>query len=724
MKSFERIKSILLEENSLSNWNTSSGVTVEEIEIVCSQIEKQYNSRQLINAKQIEYILKNAQIEVNPYSIFADKINHGDVMRDFALAQIDKIVANEMKETLSIYHNSQKGEVFWAGIDLGHTCPNWKFLLDNGFAGIAKIADEKLHCNELSQEQVNFYNAVKIVYSAACEYAKRLANEVHSLITENALLSITEYALNNISASAPKTFFEAMQFILLYYVIQYDLDHTAVRSLGGLDSLLYPYYEKDIKDGLITEEDARLYLRYFMCKLYAKKHEANIPFYLGGQDENGKDLTNSLSYMILEEYEALDIHDPKMHIKYNNRTPEKLLRKVLDLIRKGKNSFVFMNDEVIIKGLMKLGVPKEDAKHYGIVGCYEPFVENKEIPCSCAGKINLPKIVNLAISDGYDDMFDKRIFAPQNLEIKTFDDFMERVKLNIKLIADGAMTIVNGFEKYYDVINPSPAISGSMPECLDKGVDAYNGGVKYGNTSINAFGLANVVDSLMIIKKYVFEEKIIGLEDLRTALKSNWKGYEELHLKCKGFTQRYGNNISEPDAIMLELTEYLSNCINNKPNGRGGVYRLGLFSIDWRIPFGEKTWATPDGRFAREALSKNMSPIIGYDNKGLTSLINSVTKIDYTNVPNGTVLDLSIHETAVNGEDGVDILLGILRTYFKKGGNTVHINVLNADTLKKAQKNPEKYKNLQVRLCGWNVYFVNLNQIEQDDFIKQAEHIG
>lgn len=208
---------------------------------------------------------------------------------------------------------------------------------------------------------------------------------------------------------------------------------------------------------------------------------------------------------------------------------------------------------------------------------------------------------------------------------------------------------------------------------------------------------------------------------MRTALSCNWNGFEQLRMTCINYP-KYGNGNVEVDEMTKSLCDFIADQINNYPNGRGGVFRFGMFSIDWNFTFGEHTGATPDGRFAHEMLSKNMTASTGMDRNGVTALINSVSKIDYTKIPNGTVLDLTLHTSATNGENGLLSMIGLIKTYMKLGAMAIHINVLDANILKKAQMKPEDYPTLQIRVCGWNAYFVNLSKKEQDDFIRKAEN--
>ena len=257
---------------------------------------------------------------------------------------------------------------------------------------------------------------------------------------------------------------------------------------------------------------------------------------------------------------------------------------------------------------------------------------------------------------------------------------------------------------------------------VETGVDLYEGGAKYNNSSLSAYSIATLVDSIAAVKRLVFDEGRVTFDELTDILKADWKGCEKLRLYARSIPEKYGNNEPLTDGITVELSHYIASLINGKPNGRGGVFKASLFSIDHGFASGKKTMATPDGRRAGEPNSKNLCSVPAMDRKGITALINSVTKIDQTEFPNGVVLDVVLHPSAVSGEDGLEAFLGILKTYFAMGGMALHGNVFDAATLRAAQNAPEKYQTLQVRVCGWNAYFVNLSKDEQDAFIRQAEN--
>jgi formate C-acetyltransferase len=258
---------------------------------------------------------------------------------------------------------------------------------------------------------------------------------------------------------------------------------------------------------------------------------------------------------------------------------------------------------------------------------------------------------------------------------------------------------------------------------MDSATDIYAGGAKYNSSSVNAYGIASYVDSMLAVKRAVYDEKMIDFNTLIGILDKNWEGEGVLRKKIQRFPEKYGNGNPDADELARKTVELLSDLINGRENGRGGVFRLGLFSIDWIFEAGKRIGAAPDGRLAGEPVSKNLSTVIGMDKNGITAHVRSALAIDHTTCPNGNVLDLTLHPTTVSGEAGLSVMESILSLYLDRGGFALQFNVVSPDMLRAAQSEPEKYKNLQVRLCGWNVYFTDLEREVQNNLIESMVNL-
>ncbi len=721
----------LLEQYSQSNWNESSGESPAAIKAACEQIEREMSgqSRGCIKAHQLAYILKHAQLEILPCEWLADKINHAGILPGFRQIWKTEIDKGPLHDLLQETAAGLAAKAYSGNEDFSHTAPDWPRILQLGFPDILqRIRDARnaqAAAGSLTAEQQDFYANGELVWQSVIVLLQRLAAEAGRLAAQYPKQALVAQNLDQLARRAPATLLEALQFIILVYTLQSEVEGINVRSLGGLDRLLYPYYRSDLADGRLTREQAAELLQYFMTKLRAKRFGANIPFYLSGMDSEGRDTTNELSDLIIETYAQLNYHDPKIQVRVHDGTPPAFLRSVLRCIRDGRNSIALMNDPIVIGGLTKIGISLPDARNYVPIGCYEPCALGKEVPCTCNGIINLPKAVELALNNGCDPLTGQQVGQATGSagSLHTFAEFQTAVQKQLRYFTERSMARIIAYERLYPQLCPSPLFSAMLDECVERGVDVYSGGAKYNNSSINVIGIATAVDALMAIKRMVYDESTISLADLRDILLADWSGQEKLRLQCLKQLPKYGNGLPEVDQLAADLAAFAGACINNQPNGRGGVFRCGLFSIDWYVDFGRHTGATPDGRRARDPLSKNLCATVAQDKAGVTALIHSVTQIDCTNVPNGSVLDILLHPAVVQGERGLDTLMGITEVYRKMGGFAIHFNIFDAQVLRDAQKNPAKYATLQVRVCGWNAYFVNLSRIEQDLFIQQAEQV-
>lgn len=714
MKDFV-LKQDYLNQYSQINWITENENFEKELEDKFNAIMGETYSKAMKKAKLFEMIANEAPIAVDKEDIFQDKLFSGDLILKQKYIWQDEIIKEHLKEKHDFIEKCREEYgLFTADADYGHTSPNSKLLLEIGFGGLYARLDKYCKRDGLTEKQADFYETCKITLKSIETVINRLANAIKPYNEENYI------ALKNISWNAPKNSYEAMQLLIVYFFINEYVYGTRVRTLGRLDVLLQPFYEKDIKNGVYTKEEIKNMLKFFLNKFWLAKVDFDLPFALSGMDENGNDVTNDMSYLIVETYNELNIYSPKIHIKVCEKTPKKFVKLVLDCIRGGNSSFVFVNDEVGVKSLVNVGIEEKDARNYVPIGCYEPAVWGVEIGCTGNAGLSLVKALELVMTKGCDNATGTYLKEKVG-EINSFEDFLSEIKKQIKFYSDYALDYVSEIEKYYGEINPEAILSSMYDHSVETGVDVFEGGAKYNNSSIYFYGIATLVDSLIAVKKIVFEKKLISYEEFCEVLKNDWQGHEDLRDYALNSCPKYGNNNSEADELMIEFSDYVSDISNNKPNGRGGVFKTALFSIDLGYEWGKRTMATPDGRCYGEPWSKNLCASFGKDTKGITALINSVTKMDLSKFPTGSVLDVVLHPTGVRGDEGLEAFYAILRTYFNKGGFAMHGNVFDVETLKEAQKNPEKYKNLQVRLCGWNVYFVNLTKQEQDSFIAQAK---
>ena len=722
---FENSRKALLDIFAEPKWDETSGLESQELRAGCLKIEDENADKPRILTKALiyEFLMENSRIDVRAEDFFPDRLAHDRLLRRIRARWIDDLRKGELAELLGKHENEQEGLCYTGNVDLGHCAPDWETLMELGYTGLLDRA-KKAHEKATTAEQDAFYSSVEITLSATMRFIERLADATEKLGGEKAELVVK--SLRNLTKGAPSNILEAMQLVMLHYTLQTNVEAENIRSIGGLDRMFYPFYKNDIANGTFTEKQIRELFRFFFYRFFAMKVTANVPFFLGGRLADGSSGINELSYLIVEEYIAIDVNDPKIHIRWYNEIPEDFVRVVLTSIRDGRNSFVFVNDNTVEKALIGVGETPEDARNYIVIGCYEPCAAGKEIPCTCAGRANMSKALLTVMNNGVDAYTGKKVgvVTADADSYKNFDEFYAAVKAQIASFIDGAAELIRGYEEYYPKVSQAPLLSSTYESCMEKGKDAYAGGAKYNNSSIVVFSVASTADALVAVKKFVYEEKRFTLSEFATILANNWEGHEMLRLEALRNLPKYGNGIDEPDSIAKDLVAFASDCVNSKPDGRGGVFRLGLFSIDYRVSFGERLGATPDGRLAGEPISKNMGAVTAMDKEGVTALISSVTNVNYEEVPDGTVLDLMLHSSATEGDEGINAMSSLLLTYMLRGGFALQINVLSHEVLRAAQKNPEKYATLQVRRCGWNVYFTELSKVEQDDLIRQCENAG
>lgn len=620
------------------------------------------------------------------------------------------------EEGIACYEDGQRLFCYEGGADFGHTAPDFENVLTLGLTGLCERLKNGLSRDGLSDVQREYFESGIKVYDALFSYVKRMADDARAL---------SKYemadALDALTKRAPDTLYEAMVLMLLYYDVQTNAENTLVRTLGRLDYLFYPFYKRDVERGRLTPALAAALTDKFLERLESMKIGANIPFAIGGTRSDGGSFVNEYSYILLNSYCKGGYPDVKMHFLYGDALPRDFVRMAFEGIRSGSNSMVFISDAVTRASLRAIGEDSEDVERYLAVGCYETCSRN-EIPCSCSGRINLVKVLEATLTGGY-ELFEGRQIAPiRNSSYNTFDELFDAYLFYLEYFLDIACTLTDEREKYMPFFHSSPLFSSTFDSCIEKGMDVYCGfSGKYNNSSINLVGEASAVDSLLAVRKIVFEDGSHSLKELTEILKNNWDGNEKLRLKAKNTFVKYGCGNKYADTIAENIVKRAARIINGRKNVKGGVYRLGAFSVDWRFFMGEKTAASADGRYRGEPLSKNISPSLGADKNGITGAIISAARIGKGMTPNGSVLDLTVHSSAAEGDDGLSALIASLATFEQMGGTAIHYNVLDAAVLRDAQIHPEDHPNLQVRLCGWNVLFSNLSRSEQDEFILQAE---
>lgn len=712
------------------DFDKSTGLEDEEIKDGLSKLYEKTKDlpHPVAKAYAVKYVLENTKIDINEHDLFVGLWSVNRLANSVTLnkwnAEVFETILPKVKQKMNDM-NESGAVAIWPDFD--HVVPDWDAILCLGFPGLKKRAEEykELHKarGTLTPETAAFFDGIIIEYTAIIALVDRL---YRLALTQNhdKAKKVAECLLH-IRDGAPQNIYEAMQVIYIYFMVSECFDSYQVRSLGnGLDNTLYGFYKNDLKSGAYTKEEIKELFRYFLFQWSAIGNYWGQPFYMGGTNADGSTKYNELSYDILDVYDELGIYNPKIQVKINENTPDRLLFKVFDMIRRGKSCFALCCEPGMMKAVMGYGATYEEALNMDIRGCYETGVRANEVS-SATGYVNALKSVEYVFSNGFDSRIGKQLGLKTGelKDLKTFEDFYSAVLKQWENLIEMTIYVSLQYEKYFSFINPSNMYSATIEGALKKGADAYQNGVKFNNSAILNCGFASLVDAVMAVKEFVYDKKAVTLETLSAALAADWNGFEDLHTKVVKSPRKYGNDDAETDRYAEAMSAYFASKVNNRPNARGGVYKAIMHTAMEFVWEGEKTGATPDGRYAGDEISKNGSPSVGMDREGVTALIKSALKARPYTYCESFCVDVMLHPTAVSGDEGLEIMKSLLFMYMKNGGQTVQFNVFNTETLRDAQKHPEKYQNLQVRVCGWNVLWNNLSEKEQNAYISRAENI-
>lgn len=625
---------------------------------------------------------------------------------------------------------------------VGHFFPGHENVLRGGINGLIQKAESKLEEFLVDQEKVAFVNSVIIVLKAVKVFIKRFSSLAKKLATDEVnherkreLLEISEIC-DNISGNAPKSFKEALQLVYFTHLIAGLEDGGFAISVGRLDQILYPFYKKDRKEGRISDEEVRFLIESFYLKLSTLWNyilhkgivaaegppiAANLT--IGGIDRNGNDATNELSYLLLESYNKLKTVQPAFSVRVHEKTPDDLIIKTGEAIRSGASIALF-NDMVMIPGLNRLGYSLEDAREYAPIGCVEPVHPYKSYGCTNATQFNALKILELTLNNGT-DMFTKKKYGLENTKkITSYEDLWDEFSNQLGFFLSNLVNTMRYLEKAIAELSPQPFLSATTDDCIEKGCDVTNGGAIYDFTTTQLIGLASVADSLAVIKKMIFEEKLLSYDELTKMLLKNYRGIyrdkkgEEWRQIFINKVPKFGNDDDYTDSFAHDIAKLFCEELLKHKNFRGGRYNPGIYSTSFHLALGFFTAASADGRKSREPLSNGVGPTVGYDKNGPTAILNSIMKLENELMTNGNSAMLDFHPNTLKSE----LFYPLIKSYFKKkGGFHIQFNVVGKNVLCDAQINPEKHPGLVVRIAGYPVLFNELSKSAQDSIIARTE---
>lgn len=630
----------------------------------------------------------------------------------------------------------------------GHTVAG-KNIWNIGFLEFKKLIQESIHKLDFFNDPNAFakreqLNAMNIAADSIIAYAKRHSEKALEL-AEGELNPVRKKELEEIAnicsrvpAYAPRTFWEALQhywFIHLGVITEYNTWDSF--NPGRLDQHLYPFYKKDIADDILTKESATELLQAFWIKfnnqpappkvgVTAEESGTYTDFCninLGGLKEDGSNGVNELTYILLDVIEEMRILQPSSNIQISEKSPDEFIKRALRIIKTGFGQPSVFNADMIVQELTRQGKSLIDARNGGASGCVETGAFGKEAYI-LTGYFNLVKILEIILNNGIDPLTNKQVglITGDPRSFKTYNELLEAYSKQLKYFIDVKIKGNLIIERIW-AQNPSPFLSIVIDDCIKNGKDYNDGGARYNTSYIQIVGMGSITDCLASLKYNVYDNNNYTMEQLLEALKNNFRDFEELRQKLISKTPKYGNDKDYADSITQEIFEIVYRAIDGRPNTRGGVHRINLLPTTVHIYFGKVTGATPDGRMAHTPLSEGISPVQGMDINGPTSVIKSAGKIDHLRT-GGTLLNQKFSPKFFSTESGINNVAHLIRSYFKMGGHHIQFNVVSANTLRSAQKDPTQYQNLIVRVAGYSDYYVNLGKDLQDEIIKRTEHLA
>jgi trans-4-hydroxy-L-proline dehydratase len=540
-----------------------------------------------------------------------------------------------------------------------------------------------------------------------------------------------------VPAHRPRDFWEALQ---MYWFVHLgtitELNGWDAMSPGHLDQHLLPFFERGLGEGSLDRDTAKELLGCFWIKfnnqpappkvgVTAKESGTYNDFTninLGGLRADGGEASNPVSYLILEVVDALKLLQPQCNIQVSDRTPQRFLKASARVIRKGYGYPSVFNADAVVMEQVRAGKTVEDAREGGCSGCIETGAFGKEAYL-LTGYLNVPKILELALNNGVDPLSGRQI-GPQTGDARAFADFdalYGAFERQLTAIVDLKVKVNNYIERMYAAHAPAPFLSAVIRDCIKKGRDYYDGGPRYNTTYIQCCGIGTITDSLSAIKTHVFDSNNLTMDRLLGALTKNFAGDEALRLRLWNHTPFFGNDDDAADALMQRVYASLFAAIDGRPNTKGGQYHLNMLSTTCHVYFGKMLGATPNGRLAGLPESDGTSPSHGADRNGPTAVVKSLSKMDQLK-SGGTLLNMRFLPSVLAGENDLDKLVGLIRTYFRLGGHHIQFNVVDTETLKLAQAHPDDYRDLLVRVAGYSDYFVDLDADHQAEIISRTEN--
>lgn len=578
-------------------------------------------------------------------------------------------------------------------------------------------------------------DAVMILGKRYSEYARELSEKEEDPKRKQELLEIAEVC-SHVPTNAPRTFREALQmYWFVHLCVISELNPWDAYNPGRLDQHLYPFYKKEVEGGSLKREEAEELLQCFWVKFNNQPAPPKVGVTLkesgtytdfaninvGGVTPDGLDGVNDVSYLLLDVIDEMRLLQPSSNVQISKKSPQKFVKRACEISRKGWGQPSMFNADAVIQEMINAGKSLIDARCGGTSGCVETGAFGKEAYI-LTGYFNLPKILEITLNNGIDKMTGKKIGIETGdpREFKNYEELFEAYKKQINHFINIKMRGNRVIERLYATMMPVPFLSVVTDDCISKGRDYNAGGARYNTNYIQGVGIGTITDSLTAIKYQVFDRKNITMEELLEALENNFEGSEHILNLVKNKTPRYGNDDDYADGIMKEIFEAYYNEVEGRRNTKGGYYKINMLPTTCHVYFGSVMGASPNGRKAHMPLSEGISPEKGADTNGPTAVVKSAAKMDHLKT-GGTLLNQKFTPSVVAGEAGLNNMASLVRAYFTMDGHHIQFNVIDRQTLLEAQKNPEQYNDLIVRVAGYSDYFNNLDRVLQNEIIERTE---
>lgn len=584
--------------------------------------------------------------------------------------------------------------------------------------------------------------AMDIVCDAMIRYAERYAERLEELAAEEKdpvrkkELEKMAAICRRVPAHAPTTVHEALQhYWFIHLGVVTELNPWDSFNPGRLDQSLYPLYKKQLEEGTVTQEEVYEMLQSFWVKfnnhpsppkvgVTAEESNTYTDFCLinvGGVKEDGSDGVNEMSYILLDVIREMRLLQPSSMIQVSKKNPDRFIRAAVEIIKTGFGQPSVFNTDALVQEMLRAGKDVRDARNGGCSGCVETGAFGTEAYI-LTGYFNLPKILELTLNDGFDKRTGKQIGLKTGTatDYRTYEELFAAYKAQVQHFMRIKLTGNNIIERIFMKYMPVPFLSVLIEDCIRNGKDYMCGGARYNSSYVQGVGLGSITDMLTALRYHVYDKKTIAMETMEKALANDFKGFEELQYQLVYHTPKYGNDDDYADEQEVQVFDMYYDVLSGHKSPRGADYRVNMLPTTCHVYFSKVTGATPDGRNAWKVLSEGISPVQGADTNGPTAVIRSAAKIDHIKT-GGTLLNQKFTPSLLSTEEGCNNLVHLIRAYFRMDGHHIQFNVVDADTLREAQKHPEDYKDLIVRVAGYSDYFNDLGEDLQNEIICRTE---